>query len=118
MLLHVASFQPRDTAYCIISNNSYTQIIRTPPISNKNIHKCKNEIIILAIRTGKVNGLLSWLMVGTIEPEEVEGLCLQYCAYNIHASIYRYAPGSTQRCAQSIESYAHGLTVSKMVCSR
>jgi len=66
MLLHIASFQPRDTAYCIISNNSYTQIIRTPPVSNKNICKCKNEIIILAIHTGKVNGLLSWLMVGTL----------------------------------------------------
>ena len=64
-----------------------------------------------------MNGLLSWLMVGTVEPEEVEGLYLQYYAYTIHASIHRYAPG-IQRCAQSIESYAHSPTVVKMVCSR
>ena len=63
-----------------------------------------------------MNGHLSWLMVGTVEPDEVEGLYLQYYAYNIHASIHRYAPG-IQRCAQSIDNYPHSLTVVKMVCS-
>ena len=37
-------------------------------------------------------------MVGTVEPEEVEGLYMQYYAYNIPASIHWYAPG-IQRCA-------------------